>query len=114
MGDQVIHEFATCLANSATNPAKIGRWGGEEFLVVYDVTDIQEMEMIGQTLITEIRNLNWDHIHKGLRVTASCGLSMWNRGDSIDNAIRISDDMMYEVKNHGRNNWRVWSHDEAA
>ena len=114
MGDQVIHEFATCLANSSTNPAKLGRWGGEEFLMVYDVSDIQEMEMIGQTLVTEIRNLNWDHIHKGLRVTASCGLSMWYRGDSIDNAIRIADDMMYEVKNHGRDNWRVWSHDKAA
>ena len=114
MGDQVIHEFASCLANSATNPAKLGRWGGEEFLLVYDVSNDKEIEMIGQTLVSEIRGLNWDHIHDGLRVTASCGLAMWYRGDSLDNAIRIADDMMYDVKHHGRDNWRVWTHDQVA
>ena len=114
IGDQVIHEFASCLTNSASNPAKIGRWGGEEFLIVYDVTDDKEMDMIGRTLVEEIRNLNWDHIHHGMRVTASIGLSMWRQGDSVDNAVRIADDMLYEVKHHGRDNWRAWPLDAAA
>ncbi|MEI8282744.1 MAG: tetratricopeptide repeat-containing diguanylate cyclase [Armatimonadota bacterium] len=114
IGDQVIHEFAQCLTNSKTNPAKLGRWGGEEFLMVYDVSDPLEMNAIGATLVNEIRNLRWDNIHSDLKVTASCGLAMWHRGDSLDNAIRIADDMMYDVKHHGRNNWRVWVDDEAA
>ena len=114
IGDQVIHEFASCLTHSTSNPAKIGRWGGEEFLIVYDITDDKEMDMIGRTLVEEIRLLNWDHIHTGMRVTASIGLAMWHQGDSVDNAVRIADDMLYEVKHHGRDNWRAWSHDEAA
>ena len=114
LGDQVIHEFSNCLTSSVTNPAKIGRWGGEEFLIVFDVSDEHEMDTIGQKLVEEIRSLNWDHIHKGMKVTASVGLSMWCKGDSLDNAVRIADDMLYEVKHHGRNNWRSWSLDEAA
>jgi diguanylate cyclase (GGDEF)-like protein len=114
IGDQVIHEFSNCLANSTTAPAKIGRWGGEEFLIVYDIHDESEMDIIGKTLVEEIRRLNWDHIHKGLKVTASVGLSMWTKGDSLDNAVRIADDMLYDVKHHGRDNWRCWPVEEAA
>ena len=114
IGDQVIHEFSNCLTSSATNPAKIGRWGGEEFLIVYDVSDEHEMDTIGRKLVEEIRGLNWDHIHKGMVVTASVGLSMWQHGDSLDDAVRIADDMLYEVKHHGRDNWRSWTFDQAA
>ena len=114
IGDQVIHEFAACLLGSATNPGKIGRWGGEEFLIIFDVSEDAEMEMIGRTLVEEIRGLNWDHIHTGMKVTASVGLSMWCEGDSLDNAVRIADDMLYDVKHHGRDNWRAWPLDEAA
>ena len=114
IGDQVIHEFAACLLGSSSNPQKIGRWGGEEFLIIFDVTEDAEMEMIGRTLVEEIRALNWDHIHTGMKVTASVGLSMWCDGDSLDNAVRIADDMLYDVKHHGRDNWRAWPLDEAA
>jgi len=107
VGDHVIQEFSACLSNSRTNPSKLGRWGGEEFLVVFDVSDEQEMALLAQTLVEEIRGLNWDHIQPGMVVTASCGLSLWKRGDSLDNAIRTADDMMYAVKNQGRNNWRI-------
>jgi diguanylate cyclase (GGDEF)-like protein len=114
IGDQVINEFSNCLVNSSKNPAKIGRWGGEEFLIVFDITDDKEMDEIGLTLVSEIRSLNWDHIHVGMKVTASVGLSMWCQGDSLDNAIRIADDMLYDVKHHGRDNWRAWPLDEVA
>ncbi len=107
VGDQVIHEFAACLINSSTRPSKLGRWGGEEFLIVYDVSEASEMANLGQTLVDEIRSLTWSHIHSDLTVSASCGLSMWVRGDSLDEAIRIADDMLYDVKHHGRNDWRV-------
>lgn len=114
IGDQVIHEFSNCLAGSSTRPAKIGRWGGEEFLIVFDVHEEAEMDLIGKKLVEEIRGLNWDHIHAGLKVTASVGLSMWSKGDSLDNAVRIADDMLYDVKHHGRDNWRSWPLEEAA
>ena len=114
IGDQVIHEFSNCLTDSSTHPAKIGRWGGEEFLIVFDVIEEHEMDTIGRKLVEEIRALNWDHIHKGMNVTASVGLSMWCKGDSLDNAVRIADDMLYDVKHHGRDNWRSWPLEEAA
>lgn len=114
IGDLVIQEFSNCLTNSATNPSKLGRWGGEEFLVVFDISDDREMDMLARTLIEEIRGLNWDHIEKGFKVTASCGLSMWHRGESLDNAIRIADDLLYAVKHQGRNNWRSSPIDHAA
>ncbi len=114
IGDQVINEFSACLSESSTNPAKVGRWGGEEFLIIFENTDFERMNEIGKALVNDIRSLNWDHIHAGMKVTASVGLSMWKKGDSLDNAVRIADDMLYEVKHHGRDNWRVWSHDEAA
>lgn len=114
VGDRVITEFATCLTKSRANPAKIGRWGGEEFMVLFDIDEAQEMESLGETLIDEIRRYPWFKTHKGLKVTASCGLALWRLGDSLDEITEQADQMLYAVKQNGRNGWRVASYDHAA
>ena len=114
IGDKVISDFATCLTESTTNPAKIGRWGGEEFMVLFDIEHAHEMDALGETLIEEIRKYPWFKVKKGLRVTASCGIALWRVGDSLDEITRLADEMLYSVKQNGRNGWRVASYDHAA
>ncbi|MBS1728640.1 MAG: GGDEF domain-containing protein [Armatimonadetes bacterium] len=106
VGDQVIQEFAACLANSKTKPSRLGRWGGEEFVLVYE-EEAADPSQLGATLMDEVRHYPWEHVRSGMAVTASCGLAIWSQGDSIDHTIRVADDMMYAVKHQGRNNWRL-------
>ncbi|MBI1333098.1 MAG: diguanylate cyclase [Armatimonadetes bacterium] len=113
-GDRVINEFATVLTNSGSRPLQVGRWGGEEFLALFDIESPDEMDALGEKLIEEIRRHPWQRIQKGLKVTASCGLAMWKRGRSVDTVTRLADEMMYDVKQNGRNGWRVASFDHAA
>ncbi len=114
VGDQAIRAFADCLVGSTTLPAKIGRWGGEEFLVIFDVVHEADLERLGETLIEEIRDYPWERVHPGLKLTASCGLAMWRRGEAIDDTTKLADDMLYVVKANGRNGWCVASQNDAA
>lgn len=114
VGDRAIRAFAECLGASKTLPAKIGRWGGEEFVAIYDVMHETDLENLGETLIEEIRDYPWDRVQPGLRLTASCGLAKWNRGESIDEATKLADEMLYVVKENGRNGWCVAAQNDAA
>ena len=114
VGDRVIAEFAKCLTQSSTNPAKIGRWGGEEFLVIFDIDQPEDMEALGEKLVEEIRRRSWNKIYPGLKMTASMGLAMWRLGDSLDEITKRADQMLYAVKQNGRNSWQVATFDHAA
>ena len=114
VGDRVIAEFAKCLTQSSTNPAKIGRWGGEEFLVIFDIDQPEDMEALGEKLVEEIRRRSWNKIYPGLKMTASMGLAMWRLGESLDEITKRADQMLYAVKQNGRNSWQVATFDHAA
>lgn len=114
IGDQAITEFARCLTESSTLPIKIGRWGGEEFILILNATSESDLDGLGEVLIEEIRNFEWSKIHPDLSLTASCGLALWRRGDSIDHVTKLADEMLYVVKQNGRNGWCVGRHNNAA
>lgn len=107
IGDCVIREFSNCLSESQTLPSKIGRWGGEEFLIVYEGYGLAEMERLASTLVGEVRTADWSKILPNLNVTASIGFAFWQVGSSLDDAIQTADQQMYEVKQNGRNGWRI-------
>ncbi|HIH4877851.1 TPA: diguanylate cyclase, partial [Citrobacter braakii] len=99
-GDQVLKEITTLIA-SCLNPEDVfGRWGGEEFIIIFPDTD-----MIHALMQTEyIRSSIDSHLFPQVReVTASFGISISDKSDSWDSWIERADKALYKAKLSGKN-----------
>jgi diguanylate cyclase (GGDEF)-like protein len=100
MGDKVLQAIANTLKAQLRKADVIGRWGGEEFLVVLPNTQIQQASSVAEKLREAIEQLSVD----GLFCTISLGAKMLDKHDvSIDEAVKRTDHALYEAKHHGRN-----------
>jgi len=100
VGDEVLRQFAKILKKSARITDTVGRWGGEEFMIIASETD-----SFGATkFATIIKNIVSEHdFPKVGRVTASFGLSQISVGDSIEDLVNRADLALYSAKESGRN-----------
>ena len=103
-GDAVLREFARRM-QSATRPYDaVGRYGGEEFLIVLPGCDptctANQAERMRAALANEPMSIN-DRQHL---VTCSFGATTWRPGmdQSVDALIRIADNALYMAKGQGR------------
>ncbi|MBB5016016.1 sensor domain-containing diguanylate cyclase [Rehaibacterium terrae] len=102
-GDRALTVLADCLRAETRSRDVIGRYGGEEFLVVLPECDVdlglQVAERIRQRL--ERRGIPVDPA--GTPLTVSVGLAVRHRGEGVTALIERADQAMYEAKNSGRN-----------
>jgi diguanylate cyclase (GGDEF)-like protein len=103
-GDAVLREFARRM-QSATRPYDaVGRYGGEEFLIILPGCDAHctasQAERMRAALANEVMSIN-DRPHQ---VTCSFGATCWRPGmdPSTDALIRIADSALYMAKGQGR------------
>lgn len=99
-GDLVLREAASLLRNSLRERDLVGRWGGEEFVILLHegsaLNHIQTIERIRQTIEqTPFAN--------GLRATCSFGGSDVQRGDTLESLFSRADQALYVAKSKGRN-----------
>lgn len=100
VGDRVLTEFATLLRANTRETDVVGRWGGEEFLVVCPHTDeagvMHVAEKIWQALQANVFSV------AGPR-TASLGVTSFRVGDKARTMIARADMALYAAKRSGRN-----------
>ena len=110
-GDFVLKNMAEIMKNvaSSMDPSRItvGRWGGEEFLVVQEIkTSENGLEKILVTLNRmkdAICNYDFNYNQKHIRITITVGCCVNENDMSIAATIRKADDRLYYGKNHGKN-----------
>ena len=100
VGDYVLKKVATLVKKCTRDSDKIVRWGGEEFIIICKIDEINSLTKIAENLRLEIQNYNFKHIDS---LTCSFGCTMHNSDDEISDSIKIADEKLYLAKNSGRN-----------
>ncbi|WP_176330079.1 diguanylate cyclase [Oceanospirillum sanctuarii] len=99
-GDMVLQEFAKILQNTCRETDIIGRWGGEEFLIICPNTQQDACLQLAETIRTRIESASFPQVGK---VTASFGVGLCRINDSIDTVLERTDEALYQAKANGRN-----------
>lgn len=99
-GDIVLKEFANILKNSVRDTDFVGRWGGEEFIVLCLQTDQNGAFALAEHLRVKIEEFDFTSVGKK---TASFGIATCTEHDNVKSIIENADIALYEAKNNGRN-----------
>lgn len=99
-GDLVLRSIAQLLRRNIRKKDSIGRWGGEEFLIVAPQSSLTD----GVQLADKLRQkINAEPFGPVPNVTCSFGVSSLEGGKSIEQALQDADEALYVAKNSGRN-----------
>ena len=107
-GDECIRKVSAVLSNCINRPSDfVGRYGGEEFIVVLADTSESGVAHIAENIRSEVENLRIAH-HTSTTsdyVTVSIGGSMihYTTGTNLDKQIELADKALYFSKHKGRN-----------
>jgi two-component system, cell cycle response regulator len=105
VGDDVLKEFARLLKDEAREIDRVGRYGGEEFLLILPGTVLDAAVTFAERLREKVENHTFEYEGGTLRRTMSCGVagSPHPRVKDQEALVRAADDALYVAKETGRN-----------
>ncbi len=107
-GDYVLREFARLGREAMRTQDMLGRWGGEEFLLIMPDATLEVAVATLERLRTLVFGINLPASGAGLRVSMSAGLATRDaQVRSLDELIARADAALYVAKNEGRDLVRV-------
>ena len=108
MGDALLVKVAKRLQTSLRKDDLIARLGGDEFTICYsNVENINDIKLLCEIIIDKIQQPMFLGKHQ-CQIGISVGVSLYpDHGTDYETLLRVSDAAMYEVKNHGKNNYMI-------
>ncbi len=100
IGDEVLKKYAKTLKKNVRGNDCVGRWGGEEFLILVIETDLASAEKLSENLRQKIMEISVQNVG---RVTSSFGVAEKKKGELFDELCERADQALYQAKNSGRN-----------
>ena len=100
VGDKTLIDIAKILKQNSRTTDIVGRWGGEEFVVILPHTNLKSAFEHANLLRAQIETHSFEVIEKA---TSSFGVSCYVDGDSAKSILKRADDALYDAKNSGRN-----------
>jgi diguanylate cyclase (GGDEF)-like protein len=101
-GDIVLQRFAEVAQQSLRAGDALGRWGGEEFLLVLPDATPEQARLCLERLRTLLAATRFEDVAPGLRITFSAGVCAATPDDLMERVLERADEALYEAKAHGR------------
>ena len=102
VGDACLQHFATVASSSIRDGDWIGRWGGDEFLVVLWGADAEIAEAVIWRIKRNLANSGQAH-EAGIRLTASYGYATHTVGELENELLARADSSLRKAKSQGKN-----------
>ena len=102
-GDKALRIIARELSLATRKTDFIGRYGGEEIVILMPETTAEAAMNAAEKLRQRIENCGFHFREKKVTITVSCGLSEYREGDTPESAFERADQALYEAKKRGRN-----------
>jgi diguanylate cyclase (GGDEF)-like protein len=102
-GDDVLKLVTEILQGMLRKNDRVGRYGGEEFLLLFSAESVEEAKTILDRVRAAVADHAWDRILPNFNVTVSAGVAAHRPGEPMRALIHRADIALYEAKHRGRN-----------
>lgn len=105
IGDAVLKVLSERVRATVRGADVVGRWGGEEFLLMLPETRLEDACTVADNVRIKIQDGNYRPVPV---VTVSLGVAGYTPGDSVESLIKKADEALYLAKQRGRNRVEAW------
>jgi diguanylate cyclase (GGDEF)-like protein len=105
-GDTVLRELSSRMGGALRSSDAVGRYGGDEFLVLLPRCERGAAAAIASRLVEACRG-SIQVQDRRVRTTISVGIAVSGAARSVDEMLARADDMLYAAKAAGRNTWKL-------
>ncbi len=103
-GDRVLKDIAAILSDALRMPDKVGRYGGEEFLVILPHTNLTQARKITDRIRASVSKWEFDlGDKKKINLTISIGVCQFKSGEDLEQFLSQADKALSDAKKGGRN-----------
>jgi two-component system, cell cycle response regulator len=110
-GDSILQEVSSRLLRSVRKTDRVGRYGGEEFLVVLDGCRAEDLKLCAEQVRTAVSGTQIRSTGHALDVSVSIGaitFEGWSGHASVEQLLKLADEALYQAKASGRNCVSLW------
>ena len=101
VGDAVLQEVALQVKQAIRHTDLLGRWGGEEFLIILPQEALESTYVLSEKLRKIIENIQFTEFPGN--ITCSFGITQYSEGMTLEQFVEQSDKALYIAKNSGKN-----------
>jgi len=102
-GDTILKNVAKILSNNMAGRGFVARWGGEEFLIVYENATVKVAVEALNDILNHIRSSEVTYQDQKIKVTMTFGVTAGDCSKEINVLLKEADDKLYNGKESGRN-----------
>lgn len=99
MGDTVLKKVSRMLQNTTRTIDTVGRYGGEEFIIILPDTGIEGAKVLAKKIQSELSTTTFEN---DISITLSGGISEYDN-ESVEDFIQVTDKKLYIAKSLGKN-----------
>ncbi len=103
MGDQVLRTVSTVIRDTLRNIDNCGRYGGDEFMLIFAQTDIKGAMISAERIHASIGQSQVPGLGRDFKITVSMGLTEYRFPEEVETMIARVDRALYKAKSGGRN-----------
>ena len=102
-GDEALKSLAARVSGLLRPGDKVGRWGGEEFVLILPEAPLEEAQAVLLRLQRSLSASLFMHEGRDVFVTFSAGVTLFRAGETMEQALDRADEALYEAKRTGKN-----------
>ncbi len=97
LGDEVLIKIANIIEKNIRHIDFLGRWGGDEFLIILPETNLVQCQSIVSHLKNQLAEICFTN---SIKVSCSFGIAEHEENDTLDSLLKKADESMYLQKSH--------------